>query len=125
MFGRGEPGLHGVTKRVARHPGMGERQDLHQAIEVVAFQEFGKIAGQGGLHHWIGGKRGLNKDAALQFVDGKGCLKRHRILRPETAVVIKHGDAFCPWQEVGGSSCCHPGDEGEDLPFSGAIVPGG
>ena len=98
MFCRGEPALHGVTKLVARHPGMGERQDLHQAIEVVAFQELGKIAGQGGLHHWIGSKRGLSKDALVQFVDGKGCLKRHRILQPETAVVIKHGDAFCPWQ---------------------------
>ena len=73
---------------------------LHQAIKVVAFQEFAKIAGQGGLHHGIGSKRGLSKDAAVQFVDGKGCLKRHRILRPETAVVIKHGDAFCLWQEV-------------------------
>ena len=45
MFGRGEPGFHGITKLVGRHPGMGERQDLHQAIKVVAFQEFAKIAG--------------------------------------------------------------------------------
>ena len=41
MFGRCEPCLHGVTKFVGRHPSMGERQDLHQAIEMVAFQEFG------------------------------------------------------------------------------------
>ena len=80
---------------------MGECQDLHQAIEVSACQEFGKFARQGGLHHGIRSELRLSEDASVQFVDGKGCLKRHRILRPETAVVIEHGDAFCQWQEVG------------------------
>jgi hypothetical protein len=80
---------------------MGERQDLHQAIEVFAFQEFFKFTGQGGLHHRIRGELGLSEDASVQFVDGKSCLKRHRIFRPESAIVVVHGNAFCQWQEVG------------------------
>ena len=32
---------------------MGDRQDLHQAIKMLAFQEFCKIAIQGSLHHGV------------------------------------------------------------------------
>ena len=51
MVGRSKPCLHGISKFFYRHACMGDRQDLHQAIEVFTFQEFCKIAVQGSLHH--------------------------------------------------------------------------
>jgi hypothetical protein len=53
MLGRGKPCLHRSAKFFCRHACVGDRQDLHQAIEVFAFQKLCKIAVQGGLHHGV------------------------------------------------------------------------
>ncbi|MGH9891288.1 MAG: hypothetical protein ACREA0_04750, partial [bacterium] len=79
---------------------MSECQDPHQTVVVFAYQEFRQVARQGGLHHGIRGELGLGGDAALQFVDDEGELKRHRILRPEAAVVVEDGDTFGQRHEV-------------------------
>ena len=100
MFGRCEPRLHGGTELVGGHTGMGERADSQQARVASPFQEFLQVTCQGGLNHWVCGELGLSGDAALQFVDEEGELKRHRILWPERAVVVEHGDAFGRRHEV-------------------------
>jgi hypothetical protein len=79
---------------------------------VFAFQESCKFTGQGGLHHGMRRELGLSEDTPLQFVDGKGRLKRHRVLRPQSAVVVVHGNAFrggpAPLDSLRGSAKCSP-----------------
>ena len=79
---------------------MGERQDLQQAFVAGPLQQLGKVASQGGLHHWIRRKVRLPGNARTEFVYGKCCLKGKRMLRPEGAVIVENSDAFRRRQEV-------------------------
>jgi hypothetical protein len=78
MLARWEPRPDADAKLVGRHPGMGERQNLHQAVLVLRFQKFRKVARQGGLHHRVCGEFCLSKTATLQFIEQEGKLTDQR-----------------------------------------------
>ena len=79
---------------------MGEREDLHQAIVMLSFQELREVARQGSLYHRVRLERGLRGDAALQLVEDEGELTNQGILRPERAVVVEDRDPVRHRHEV-------------------------
>jgi len=65
VFGRGEPRLDLSVEVIGRHPSMGERNDLQQAIVMFTFEEFGKVARKGRLHHGVRRELRIARGAAL------------------------------------------------------------
>jgi len=91
VFGRGEPRIHPSVEVVGRHPGVGERKDVHQAIVMLAFQKRGDVPRKRGLRHGICNKLWFVRDASFEFVKRERRLKRYRSFGPERAVVVKDG----------------------------------
>ena len=108
---------------VGRHASVGEREDLHQAIVMLPFQEFREVARQGSLHHRVGGERGLRAGRGASVRRDEGELTNQRILRPERAVVVEDGKPFRHRHEVRTAFRRHAADEVENGSPGLAVVP--
>jgi hypothetical protein len=92
---------------------------------VVVGDKCAEVAGEGGLDVGIVFPLRFVGQAALQFIQGEGQLERHRVLRPEGAVVVEDGDALGGGDEVGGFFVCHAADVTGHGFFGLALAPRG
>jgi hypothetical protein len=60
-----------------------------------------------------------------RVVEDEERLDVHRLLGPERAVVVEHGDALGHWDEGRVALARHLLDERHDRPSGGDLVPGG
>ena len=106
-----------------RHAGVGHGDDLGDAL----------LAGPGQRRHVAGDDRaeglavrpaGLLRREGANPVEGEGELGVDRLLHPERAVVVEHGEALLGRHEVGPTFGRRGFEEVEDGSFGGAVPPG-
>jgi len=122
MLRRSQPLAHTVGEFTGRQAGAGQGHDAENAPVVVGKQG-GQVAGQGGLHRGVILPGRILRQAAFQFVQGEIELERHRILRPEGAVIVEDGNTIGRRDKVAGIVAGNFGDEVDDGFFGLGVLP--
>lgn len=103
---------------------MGQRDDAQQAFMIRPGEQRRGVSRQQRRHHRVIFQGGLLGHHALCLVDGEGELEGDRILRPQAAVVVEHGDPLRRGHEVGRTLVGGALDEGDQRRARGTVVPG-
>jgi hypothetical protein len=73
---------------------------------------------------WRGGAPfGMQRRQRLDPIECERELKIHRLLGPQGAVVVEHGDALPGREIVGAAFACDPSDEFNDRVLAGSLRP--
>ena len=120
----GEPRAHAVGELDRGHAGAGQFDDPEEALVVVGKQG-GKVAGESGLDGRIIFPLRFLGQSAFEFVQREGQLERHRIFRPEGAVIVEDRDTLGRWDKVAGTVAGNFGDEVDDGFFGVGVLPRG
>ncbi|MNN72589.1 hypothetical protein D3C81_1886410 [compost metagenome] len=103
---------------------MGRADDLHQAVHAAGGQGLVVVL-EDSLERLLGFPLRMLGRHALDFLQGEQHLEVHRLLTPQCAVVVEHGDAFSGFDIVPGAFGGHGLDKLDDAFLRGAIVPRG
>ncbi|MNZ87660.1 hypothetical protein D3C78_1065240 [compost metagenome] len=124
VAGLAEPGFRVVHEGRGGDPGVGRADDLHQAFHATLGQSLVVVL-QHGLEGLLGFPFRVLGRHALDFLQGEQHLEVHRLLTPQRAVVVEHGDALSGLDVVPGAFGGHRLDKLDDAFLRGAIVPRG
>ena len=105
-----------------RHSGMCRRHDLHQAL-LAGRRHRLHVVFQQPLERLLRLPFGVFGREGLDAVEGERDLEVHRLLGPQRAVVVEHGDAVGGCDEAGRTGRRHVGDEPDDRRLRRALVP--
>ncbi|MNP37740.1 hypothetical protein D3C76_1312020 [compost metagenome] len=101
---------------------MGRTEDFHHAVEAAGGQGL-VIVFQHGLERLGGFPFRVLRGGALDLFQGEQQFEIHRLLAPQGAVVIEHGDAVLGFDEVLAALIGHRLDELDDVLFRRTVVP--
>ncbi|MND60737.1 hypothetical protein D3C80_519740 [compost metagenome] len=124
MPGLTQPGLGIVIERFGGHAGVGRTEDLQQALHAGGGQCL-VIVFQHGLERLGGFPFRVLRRGAFDFFQGEQQLEVHRLLAPQGAVVVEHGNAVLGFDEVLAVLIGDRLHELDDLLFRRTVVPGG
>ena len=123
MLRCGHPVRHDLLELGGRVAGMRGGEELQERVLAAGHHAL-HITGKDALEWLLGGPLGMLSCQGLYAVEREGKLEVHRLLGPQRAVVVEHGDA-CGWRHVVGASVRrHPRDEGREGLPGGPVVPG-
>jgi hypothetical protein len=120
----GDPGADDVCELVRRHARMRGHDERDQPL-LAALRQRVHVAVEDGLERLGRAPFGMLRREMPDAVDGKEQLEIGGLLRPETAVVVKDGDALRGRDEVGAALGGDAPDEVRDGGPRRAVVPGG
>ncbi|MNF69994.1 hypothetical protein D3C84_518930 [compost metagenome] len=123
MAGLGQPGLGVVIEGFGGHPGVGGTENFHHAFKATGSQGL-VIVFQHGLEGLGGFPFRVLRCGALDFLEGEQQLEVHRLLAPQGAVIVEHGNAVLGFDEVLAALICHGLNEFDDAFLRRAIIPG-
>ncbi|BCQ61850.1 hypothetical protein PBOI14_36000 [Pseudomonas sp. Boi14] len=124
VAGLGQPAPGIVDKGLAADAGMGGADDLQQAVHAAGGQDL-VITFEHGLERLAGLPLGVLGRQALDFVEGEQHLEIGRLLAPQGAVVVEHGNALGGFHVVRAALGGHRLDEGENALLARAVLPRG
>jgi hypothetical protein len=117
-----QPGLGVIVEGFGGHAGVGCTEDFHHAFKATGGQGL-VIVFQHGLE-WLGGfPFRMLRRRTLDLFQGKQQFEVHRLLAPQGAVVIEHGDTVLGFDKVLAALIGYRLDELDDVLFRRAVIP--
>ncbi|MCY1344843.1 hypothetical protein D9M69_308900 [compost metagenome] len=123
VSGLGQPGLGAGAELLGADAGVGGADDLDQPFHAAGREGFA-IALEHRLERLLLLPFRVLGGQALDFVEGEQHLEVHRLLAPQRAVVVEHGNALGGRHVVPAALGGHGTDEAFDGLLRRAVVPG-